>query len=527
MSHLDDNRPDRLHSLDATRAFALLMGVLFHAAWSFQAIPWGAPVMDVSTNIGFDFYNFLIHNFRLPLFFLIAGFFARMLYQARGLKGFLRNRVTRIAVPLAVGWLVLQPLTILSWNLGANAAGANLSEFPVQLQLKMMLAQGLLFVPSSRGGFFNVGHLWFLYYLVWLYVLAFAARPIFLRLPALPARADRWTALLVRRVWPLLLLAVATGLFLWRREGWYGVETPTDTLVPSAPVLLFYMVPFSFGWMLHRQPVLLPEFARRWKIFTAAGLALSVVVFGVFCQMSTAGVVPGPEGSMYPNLWPTQVTDWPRFIGTLQSAARPGAPPALAAFWNHVPEWDRGPMLALAPHPAPSVKIGLCRNLTRLLAKPDLLGLGPAQDGEVRLNNRHQLEKIFAGAITGDPREIPWYSMAKLSFSMGFGLAMWLLVFGALGFFQARFSRPNPLLRYIADSSYWIYLIHLPPILALQGWMFDWPLPGIVKFLLLLVIFFAGAFGSYHFLVRPTFIGQTLNGRRRKGTPWRVADASA
>jgi uncharacterized membrane protein len=75
----DQPRPDRLHALDAVRAFALLIGVVFHAAWSFQAIPWGAPVVDVSSNIGFDWFVYTAHSFRMPLFFLIAGYFARML----------------------------------------------------------------------------------------------------------------------------------------------------------------------------------------------------------------------------------------------------------------------------------------------------------------------------------------------------------------------------------------------------------------------------------------------------------------
>lgn len=478
-------------------------------------MPWGAPVVDVSSNIGFDAFVYLTHSFRMPLFFLIAGYFARLLYQKRGLRGFVQNRFMRIVVPLCLGWLVLHPLTVMAWNLDTNASGANLTEFPVLLQLKMMLAQGLMFVPPARGGLFDLNHLWFLYYLVYLYAMALAARLISLKISLLTLqRADRLTARLVRSPAAIAALAVGTGLFLWRMDGWNGVDTPSDSLIPSLPVLLFYAAPFVFGWMLHRQPGLLQEFQRGWKKYLASGLALGCILFGMFYSLSGQGVTLGASGSMYPDLWPTQVTDWPHFISTLQSAARPDTPPALASFWKHVPEWDRNPILSLPPDPAPSVKIGLCRNLNRLLVIPDLFASGHPEDAT--LYNRHKLEKIFGSALRTDPRDIPWYGQVKLVYSMGYGLVMWLLVYSALGFFQSRFSAHSPAVRYISDSSYWIYLIHLPIILALEGWMFSWPWPGLVKFALLLSIFFAVAFASYHAMVRSTIVGAVLNGKRHK-----------
>ena len=40
----------RLHYLDATRAFALLLGIVFHASLSFMPVFIGWAVMDVSTS---------------------------------------------------------------------------------------------------------------------------------------------------------------------------------------------------------------------------------------------------------------------------------------------------------------------------------------------------------------------------------------------------------------------------------------------------------------------------------------------
>ena len=45
------------------------------------------------------------------------------------------------------------------------------------------------------------------------------------------------------------------------------------------------------------------------------------------------------------------------------------------------------------------------------------------------------------------------------------------LIFGTLGFFQARWPAHSPAWRYVADSSYWIYLVHLPLVPFLQVWM--------------------------------------------------------
>ena len=67
----------RLHYLDATRAFALLLGIVFHASLSFMPVFIGWAVMDVSTSYIAGGFALISHTFRMALFFLIAGFSAR------------------------------------------------------------------------------------------------------------------------------------------------------------------------------------------------------------------------------------------------------------------------------------------------------------------------------------------------------------------------------------------------------------------------------------------------------------------
>ncbi|HEV7632768.1 MAG TPA: acyltransferase family protein, partial [Steroidobacteraceae bacterium] len=76
---------DRLHALDALRAFALLAGIALHATMPFlQGVPGWVTTEAPSETLAAVWY--IIHMFRMPVFFLIAGFFGRMLLERRGTK---------------------------------------------------------------------------------------------------------------------------------------------------------------------------------------------------------------------------------------------------------------------------------------------------------------------------------------------------------------------------------------------------------------------------------------------------------
>ena len=100
--------PERLHALDAIRAAALLLGIVLHACLAFvPGIPpelW--PISDVQKSPALATTMFVIHIFRMTVFFLIAGLLSRALLQRLGLRGFWRNRATRILAPLALGWVL-------------------------------------------------------------------------------------------------------------------------------------------------------------------------------------------------------------------------------------------------------------------------------------------------------------------------------------------------------------------------------------------------------------------------------------
>lgn len=103
---------------------------------------------------------------------------------------------------------------------------------------------------------------------------------------------------------------------------------------------------------------------------------------------------------------------------------------------------------------------------------------------------------------------------ARLALAGLYPLATWSWTFALIGLAVRYLSDFNPARRYIADASYWLYLAHLPLILALQVVVapLAWPWP--VKFAVILGVAFPLMLASYQLLVRHSFIGAILNGPR-------------
>jgi glucans biosynthesis protein C len=104
----------------------------------------------------------------------------------------------------------------------------------------------------------------------------------------------------------------------------------------------------------------------------------------------------------------------------------------------------------------------------------------------------------------------------KLAGAISYALAIWTTTFAMIGLALRFLAGFSPLRRYLADASYWLYLIHLPILMALQVAVsqLDWPWP--VKFAAILLVAVPVMFASYHLLVRDSCIGLVLNGRRMR-----------
>ena len=107
--------------------------------------------------------------------------------------------------------------------------------------------------------------------------------------------------------------------------------------------------------------------------------------------------------------------------------------------------------------------------------------------------------------LPGVPREMLMVAVA---------LAGWLLGFGLLGAAVRFLEREHTWIRYLADASYWMYLIHLPLLVLFEIPLADMGWPILVKLLLTWVVITAVLLITYELLVRHTWLGAWLNGRR-------------
>ncbi len=109
----------------------------------------------------------------------------------------------------------------------------------------------------------------------------------------------------------------------------------------------------------------------------------------------------------------------------------------------------------------------------------------------------------------------PQYMLLKTGFALSYATMMWSLVSLAIGIFKRLFDRPSKTARYVADSSYWLYLIHLPIVIWLQIAFAELSLHWSVKLVAISVLTVFISIVLYDVFIRSTFIGAVLNGKRK------------
>lgn len=236
----------RLFGLDAARSVLMLLGIVVHSGSfvsSFQPAS-GSP-LDNSVLI----ITMLVHDFRMPAFFAVAGLFAAMLIDHRGLRGFWQQRVRRLFWPLVASSVTVIPITLAS--------------FDVSTPQKLMDA-----------GFV---HMWFVYYLLifsavtilfyWLFhKTALGQR----KHDLLKAFARRWFAN------PIILLLAAALTYLL--PAYFNLESgsfeDTSSVVPNIYLLIFYGIFFSLGLFSYSiWQTIASKLRKFWWIYLALGLA--------------------------------------------------------------------------------------------------------------------------------------------------------------------------------------------------------------------------------------------------------------
>ena len=379
----------------------MLLGIALHAAvpyfsrlYEFEFIWPADDDQSILLALVFDF----IHSWRMPVFFLLAGFFAHLVLDRRSTSMFVLDRLKRVALPLvlfgAVMAVVIPPIWFYGWF-------------------------GVISFDAIRDGLANrqdldssgdlVAHLWFLYYLLLMYAALIAVRWLGGLLRAQTAVRPAWWLPTVGRLgdavytrMPLVLALGAVLLVVLRAGDEAKPIWPLNT-----PDVLYGMLFFFYGYGLYARRELVDRL--RGDGALAALLSIGIVVY--FVHLVLLGVIDG------------------------------------------------------------MTKSG-----------------GAAESIEfLRL-----LDTIFSG-------------FAAVLFSVGL-----------VGLFERVLQLPRAWVRWLADSSYWIYIMHLPVVTFLtfnlahldrQGWLtnltgFSWSAE--LKFLAACLATVALGIVTYRYLVRYT-----------------------
>ncbi len=265
-------KTERIHALDSLRAIMMLLGLVLHTVITYgkQDYISAWTLKDPqSTSLIMDYVVFVIHNFRMPIFFVVAGFFGALLFFERGPKRMFVNRVVRILFPLAVFIVILSPtITFAFIYSGAAFAGA---ENPLVLALAPF-ANIKSFIPPRTF------HLWFLYYLFLISLVSFGFGFIFENIP----RFTNWSTKLFNRIiyQPVSKIVVFTGftiiLLFIMNSTWVATST---SWVPDWKTFLFYFFFYGFGWVLFKSKTHLDSFLRFDWFFTCAAIVVITVEF--------------------------------------------------------------------------------------------------------------------------------------------------------------------------------------------------------------------------------------------------------
>lgn len=97
---------------------------------------------------------------------------------------------------------------------------------------------------------------------------------------------------------------------------------------------------------------------------------------------------------------------------------------------------------------------------------------------------------------------------ALLEACAGWWMTLWCLL-AARRWLDTR----SATMRWLADGSYWVYLAHLPILLAIQYPLLDAPFHWTIKFAISVTGTFLLSFASYQVLVRHTVVGRLLDGK--------------
>ena len=528
----------------------MLLGIAYHVALSF-ALGFGWMVNDVSQSKVAYLFQAFVHGFRMQLFMLVSGFFTAMLWRKKGLKALLWHRCRRVLFPCLLGLVTVVPAMI--WSSG----------FAFQYGSAKKQASALT-EPASAS--------------IWAAIRAgdSAALELHLKTPSTLTNQHplfgttplTWAALVGQRDLAATLIDRGAKVSDRNRDG--GTALHAAAFMGQAGVVdLLIQKGADVNAASYSGEVPMKSASQNFDTVQYIAGLLSIPVQKqqveqgrekLISQLRSSGAKDGLAGGeaasslqpIFKGLTETPVFILVWFLWFLVWLVAVFAVYALVADklgWKSVPQW-----LTLSPR-----KLLWLVPLTMVPAW--FMGSGNGEFGPDTAMGIIPMPHVFLyyalffffGVLYYDGHDTTgrlgdnWrWSLPvtllvvfpiALEFATGtFGLRdsllpahfrhpvtvvfqalyTWLMAFGCMGMFRALLTRENRTIRYLSDSSYWLYLAHLPLAIVAQALISQWPVSVWIKWPLLSVVLTAFLLFTYHVFVRYTPIGTLLNGVRKR-----------
>ncbi|RZJ31634.1 MAG: hypothetical protein EON85_03030 [Brevundimonas sp.] len=332
------------------------------------------------------------------------------------------------------------------------------------------------------------------------------------------------------RMTAFFLIAGLFAHMLLARKGWLGFVKDRANRI-TGPLLAFWF-PVMAGiitalvWNAHVQGLVVPGAppppppVYDWTNIPLTHLWF-LYVLTLFCL--AALILRAPFAALDRNGGWGRAVD--RVTGALIGWWTPAvlAAPLALAFWLD-PKWIAffavpTPDAGLLPHAAALTGFGAAFGLGFLLdRRRDLLDRIAAWSPVWLITAI--VSGVWAYVLADGPSLAPMVepTRAKAVAAIVVALAVWTSAFAAMGLCLRFLSGHSPVRRYLADASYWVYILHLPLVMLAQVWVQDWAAPWWVKLAGVALGVLAVCLLTYELLVRHTVMGRWLNGRR---VPWR------
>ena len=536
------------------RGLLMLLGVYFHLAANYS----------IEKKGGHLFFDWLIgqtHYFRMPAFFILAGFFGALLYYHRGAKSMMLNRFKRILLPL----VIFLPIIHVIETFCRSFSKFQEDNLGVIYSLKNTFTKSYSLwemVPWE-----STRHLWFLNFLFVMSLLVFIMDKVFIKFfikSKINNKIKELFSLLFKKPnLGIFFLCFSFGLLMslmnkrmpqggapWWSWTWFLSSSGIKSFVAFC---FFYFV----GWQIYHHKHLLLNLKIRRYFFIG-------VLYNILLYWALGFLFNNENKSQY-DWWnygfveSGEAWDWIPFerkkfenvevtflVDLSTKLADEKTDKEKDIYVVVVPPWDHqsgNKMLRIEDNKW-TAKIELKKGVyeyrfrdgyynswddggwedTLSMMVINGCGYGEFGNRKFRVENEDITLGVFCWSKCSDcegnqsPSAFYKESLKSIfvkrafiflwNFGIPLSIVFWMAVFIQL------FNSPSNILRYISDSSYWIYIVHTVFLSFIPSLFYHIEMNVFLKFFINAFIVTLLCFLSYHYLVRKTYVGKLLNGRK-------------